>query len=196
MPILDHFGILAPFYDMVFSAADRDRLQRLLRLPTTGSLLDVGGGTGRISQALMGLADHIVVLDESRPMLEEAGKKGLTSLEAHAEQMPFQDGSIDRILVVDAVHHVANIHQVLSEFCRLLRAPSSDGDGRGGRLVIEEPDIQTWKAKFIAVLERLFLMRSKFYSAEELVEYMADYGVQTQIVRENGMVWVIADKVG
>ena len=195
MPILDHFSLLAPIYDLVLSGADKQRLEALLRLPSAGMLLDVGGGTGRASQVLAGLVEQVVVLDESRGMLEQARAKGLHTVQAHAEEIPFDDGSFDRILIVDAIHHVADVPRVLAEFCRLLRSPDPGRGQPGGRLVIEEPDIAHWRAKFIALAERLFLMRSRFYRAEELVSFMADCQVETQIVREKGMFWVIAQKV-
>ena len=195
MPLLDHFGLLAPFYDRVFSASNRERLQRLLGLPFGGRLLDVGGGTGRVSQSLTDLVDELYVLDESRQMLRQARGKGLDAVLAHAEALPFADGSFDGILIVDAVHHVADVPQVLAEFCRILRVPDPGTGQGGGRLVIEEPDIERLWARFIALAERLLFMRSRFYRADTLAAMMADCRVQVTVEREDGMYWIVADKL-
>ncbi len=49
------------------------------------------------------------MIDESMRMLKEAHKKaGVDPVCSHAESTPFQDGCFDRIIVVDALHHVAD----------------------------------------------------------------------------------------
>ncbi|NLS77276.1 MAG: methyltransferase domain-containing protein [Chloroflexi bacterium] len=195
MPRFDHFSWLAPHYDRAFRAPDLARLDELLALPAPGRLLDVGGGTGRISQHLRDRAGQVIVLDESEGMLREARAKGLPVTRAHAERLPFPDGSMDRVLMVDAFHHLADAPQALSELCRILAAP--DGDGRpGGRLVIEEPDIAGWRIKGIALAERLLGMRSRFYRAEELVRLLGHCPVRVEVRRAGENFWVIADREG
>ena len=44
MPYLDHFALLARFYDRIFTPSDTTRLREFLALPAR-RLLDVGGGT-------------------------------------------------------------------------------------------------------------------------------------------------------
>lgn len=58
--------------------------------------LDVACGTGFITQHLRG---EIVGLDQSARMLAEAGRRlpGLTFVEGDALQLPFPDGSFDRL---------------------------------------------------------------------------------------------------
>ncbi len=193
MPILDHFGWLAPFYDRAFRPPDRARFFELLALPTPGRLLDVGGGTGRISDLLRDGAAHVIVLDESVGMLKQAREKGLAAALAQAEKLPFPDNSMDRVLIVDALHHLASASGALAEFCRILAAPNGDGHP-GGRLVIEEPDIARWPVKWLALGERLLGMRSRFYRAEDLVRMMKDCHVRVTIQRQDGNYWVIAEK--
>ena len=56
MPRLDHFGFLAPLYDMIFQAPQGDQLAAHTELPCEGLLLDAGGGTGRVAQGLVGVS--------------------------------------------------------------------------------------------------------------------------------------------
>jgi demethylmenaquinone methyltransferase/2-methoxy-6-polyprenyl-1,4-benzoquinol methylase len=120
-PAFDHFSLFAPFYDRVFDFLDPTRLRELLELPTAGRLLDAGGGTGRVAQALRGLAGQIVVTDLSAAMLRRAADKdGLYPVRAHAERLPFPDASFDRILVVDAFHHFCDQAEAAADLWRVL----------------------------------------------------------------------------
>ena len=49
--LLDHFRIVAPHYDGIFSYYEggEDGLKEQLQLPRQGWLLDASGGTGRIA---------------------------------------------------------------------------------------------------------------------------------------------------
>jgi demethylmenaquinone methyltransferase/2-methoxy-6-polyprenyl-1,4-benzoquinol methylase len=173
MPLIDHFGILAPLYDRVIRLKDTERLARLADLPTRGVLLDAGGGTGRVSGALRSQVGSLVVADESLGMLSVAlREKRLPAVGARAEHLPFADGTFARIILIDALHHVANQGRTLSELWRVL-AP-------GGRIVIEEPDIGTLIVKFVALAEKLALMRSHFLSPDQIARLF------TQITRSNG----------
>lgn len=161
MPLLDHFGLLAPFYDRFIPLDHAEALIAHLDLPADGPLLDVGGGTGRVAAALKPHTEHIFVVDESLKMLRQAMHKGgLMTIGGHAERLPFADNTFARLLIVDAWHHLANQPQAAAELWRVL-AP-------GGRLVIEEPDIRTWTVRGIALFEKLALMRSHFMSPSKI----------------------------
>jgi demethylmenaquinone methyltransferase/2-methoxy-6-polyprenyl-1,4-benzoquinol methylase len=159
-----------------------------LALPTEGRLLDAGGGTGRVAQTLHGLASQIVVTDVSHGMLcEAAPKNGLAPLQAHAELLPFPDTSFERILVVDAFHHFCNQHEAVIELWRVL-AP-------GGRLVIEEPNIETWPVKLVALAEKLALMRSHFYAPHQIKAMLEPLQAHVEIhTDQQYTAWVVAQK--
>ena len=185
---IDHFGWLAPYYDRIFNHQNPEQLQTLLALPTHGCLLDAGGGTGRIAQTLRGLSGPIVVTDISGGMLQQAAQKDeLIPLQTHVELLPFANDSIERILVVDAFHHFCNQHQAAVELWRVL-AP-------GGRLVIEEPNIDTWPVKLLALAERLALMGSRFYSPHQMKTMFEVLGANVQTHTDHEFnAWVVVQK--
>jgi ubiquinone/menaquinone biosynthesis C-methylase UbiE len=185
MPWLDHFGLLAPYYDRVIRARETTHLAELAGLPIRGRLLDVGGGTGRIARFLAGQAAQVIVVDESWRMLSHTPTGlALDLTAAHAERLPFASGEFECVIMVDTYHHVRDQQQTLAE---LMRACA-----RGGRVVIEEPDIQRFAVKLIALGERLALMRSHFRRAEEIAAAFRALGAEASVHRQDTTVWVVA----
>jgi ubiquinone/menaquinone biosynthesis C-methylase UbiE len=186
--MLDHFGLLAPIYDKLVPPPDVSRLGDLLRLPTTGRLLDAGGGTGRVTSQLRSLVGELVLTDVSAGMLQQAQQKADIDIsQAHAERLPFPDASFDRVLVVDALHHFCDQELAIADLLRVLKP--------GGRLVIEEPDLNRFSVKMIAVAEKIALMRSHFYYPTEISAIIADHGQTAHIESDDQVsVWVVVDK--
>ncbi|RME06045.1 MAG: methyltransferase domain-containing protein [Anaerolineae bacterium] len=184
---LDHFGLLAPLYERMIRPQMPETLHALANLPCDGRLLDVGGGTGRVAQFFRREAAAVVLADESLRMLAQARQKdGLHLLAGQAEGLPFGGDSFDRVICVDAFHHLADQERALAEMWRVLRP--------GGRMVIEEPDIRHPLVILIAVVEKLTLMRSHFRAPETIARRLAAMGGAPEIRRRGFTAWVIADK--
>ena len=187
MPLFDHFGWIAPYYDRLASEPDAGFWREALRLPAAGRLLDAGGGTGRISQPLAGDVDEVVLVDAVWKMAVEASRKRkLIPLTAEAEAFPFASESFSRVIMADALHHVRDPLLCAREMLRVLQP--------GGRLVILEPDIDQLSGKIIAVLEKLLLMRSHFLSSPEILALFESNELNTQVRRVNHQVLITIDR--
>jgi demethylmenaquinone methyltransferase/2-methoxy-6-polyprenyl-1,4-benzoquinol methylase len=185
--MLDHFDLIAPFYDRLIGRPDLGLLTDLLKLPAAGRLLDAGGGTGRVAGRLEPLADQVVVSDLSRRMLKRALAKKIDSVCAHAERLPFDDRCFERIVVVDALHHFCDQQAALADLLRVLKP--------GGRLVIEEPDLNRKAVKALALAEKLLLMRSHFYAPEKIRDTIISHGCAATIEHaDRYRAWIVADK--
>lgn len=188
--MIDHFGFVASIYDRIIGSPDTEHLASLLKLPTDGMILDAGGGTGRVSYRLRHLAGAIVVEDISHSMLKQARyKKNLLPVRSHAEILPFRDATFERILVVDSLHHFCDQEQALIDLLRVLKP--------GGRLVIEEPDIDRWVVRLAASMEKAAFMKSRFVRPVKIQDMIMSCGVPARIVsRDRFRAWIIADKEG
>ncbi len=187
MPVIDHFGLLAPYYERFIHPPQDIDWPALLNLSHSQTILDVGGGTGRVAQLIFGNGHKVFVLDASLQMLAQAQAKGyLQSACGFSERLPFPSQSFERILMVDAFHHLGDQAASGQELWRILRP--------GGRLVIEEPDIHQFSVKLIALGEKMMLMRSHFWPAEKIASLFKNLPCQVIISHKNGSVWIIVDR--
>jgi len=183
MPAFDHFAAIASIYARV-TYSKSQIMREVASLPVRGRLLDVGGGTGRVSSAIRDLVDEVVIADVSFGMLEKADRSALKPVCGGSESLPFADNFFERVIMVDALHHVINHADSAREMLRVLKP--------GGVLVIEEPDIRTFGVKLIALAEKLLLMRSHFLAPDEIVKLFPDG--EKSIRAEDGTAWVIIKK--
>ncbi len=189
MPIFDHFSLIAPFYERFIPLRKDENLFRFVDLPRDGILLDAGGGTGRVSKAFQDRIGTIVIVDLSLRMLTQAGgNPGLHAVNSLIECIPFSDQVFDRVIMVDAFHHVINQRETARELWRVVRP--------GGRIVIEEPNIKKFSVKLVAVAEKLVLMRSHIISASKIAGLFNFPGSRTQIEYEGFNAWVIIERQG
>jgi ubiquinone/menaquinone biosynthesis C-methylase UbiE len=182
----DHFNLIAGLYDRSGPFIPGKPLLECLSLSSKHRLLDAGGGTGRVTAALKSMVRAVVVVDISTGMLRSAAAKGLPTVASPAEVLPFPSGSFDRVIMLDALHHVSDQLRTVSELWRVL-AP-------GGRIVIVEPDIHKAAVILIAGFEKLLLMRSHFLSGEKIKELFVDPLARVAIQYADNNILLLAEK--
>lgn len=188
MPLIDHFNLVAPWYDRVIRSKEPEKLLDLLDLPSEGIILDAGGGTGRVAKFLVGAGRKVVIADLSEKMLSQASsKEKLECVCSESERLPFGDGIFDRVLMVDALHHVADQRQTIADLWRVLKV--------GGKILIEEPDIRRFPVKMVALAEKLALMRSHMISPPRIDELFHFPGRRIRIETDGYIGWVLVDKL-
>lgn len=126
------FDRIAPLYDLVRPNVDPAAVERWLALAErpVERLVDVGGGPGTVASAAP--VGERVVVDPSPAMLRRAARRGLATERGVAEDLPFDDDSVDAVLFVYSLHHVDDPDRALEEAARVLRP--------GGVLVVREVD--------------------------------------------------------
>jgi demethylmenaquinone methyltransferase/2-methoxy-6-polyprenyl-1,4-benzoquinol methylase len=182
----DHFTHLAPFYDRAIPFTTLERLLEHGEFSETDFVLDAGGGTGRVAFALVPYVNKVIVADLSQGMLVQAERKGLDAVHSPVESLPFGENTFDRIVMIDALHHVCNQQKTTDELWRVL-AP-------GGMLIIQEPDVRRFSVKLVALAEKIALMRSHFLSPHDIAGLFKQPLCEIRQLDENYSTWTLVKK--
>jgi len=182
------FHRFARLYDLAMYRADPEPLQIGFDRAegAVETVLDVGGGTGRASRALS--VSRPVVVDAARGMLREARGHGLETVQGDAATLPVADGAADAVVIVDALHHMADVDGVLAAARRALRP--------GGVVVIREFDPTTLRGRGLVFGERLVGFDSAFYSPADLRERVSRAGFDATVPDRGFGYTVVGRKAG
>ena len=128
--VQDYFDMVSPQWDVMrksfYGEEVRDAVLQAVRISSTDTVLDVGAGTGFLTEAAAKLASKVIALDFSRGMRDEAiSKMGKGNVEfriGNVERMPLQDASVDVVLGNMVLHHCPHPRVAFSEMSRVLRA--------------------------------------------------------------------------
>jgi SAM-dependent methyltransferase len=116
---------IADWYDAEFQPAPlkSETWQTLVRLlgGGSGSLLDVGCGTGSYADGFAKLGWDYTGADGSEDMLRRAREKGVTAVHADATELPFEDASFDAAVSIFTHTDVDDFAGLVGEVVRVLR---------------------------------------------------------------------------
>lgn len=132
------------------------------------SVLDIGGGTGKIMSCIAPQVKRTVVLDPSPGMIEQCQKRGIECVLGKAEQIPFPDASFDLVMMNDVFHHIGDKEAAIREMMRVLTL--------GGSIVIEEFDPKTLRGFGVVMLEKVLRLGSRFYTPSEFATLWQSFG--------------------
>lgn len=184
----DHFDWIAPIYDLIIPSTNIELLIQHGKFPCKGKVLDVGGGTGRVTRELLKIQpNNVILVDNSLGMLRVANQNlRINLILSRAEKLPFLSESFERVILIDTLHHVFDASIALRECLRVLK--------RDGLLIIQEPDIEQWGGKLIALFEKILLMRSHLLSVKEVQDILSPYSKEIMVERDNQQYWIVCRK--
>lgn len=133
-------------------------------LPAKGKGIEIGLGTGNFASALK-LEGGI---EPALRMRERAIAKGLKVEDAIAENLPYKNGTFDKVLIV-TVCYFDDVQKALKECNRVLKT--------GACLVVGFIDRDSQIGKYYqSRKENIFYENARFYNAEEMVRMITNAG--------------------
>lgn len=186
--IRDDFRNVASFYENVIHSRKDNPWMNIVLSMETSRLLDIGGGTGRVLEAFHPQVSGLFLADFSLPMLAAARRKNLfCETCCLVEKLPYCENVFDCIIMVDAFHHLVHQQAAIDEALRVLK--------HGGIFILEEPDINKWGIKLIALGEKLLGMRSHFFRQEEIQKMLNAYSVQVENYTYTNNFYLVIHKI-
>ncbi len=184
------FDIIAPLYEKTHFGARKtfDTIESLAHFKPSDTVLDLGGGTGRIAQFLIHKVSSVIVIDASEKMIEQCKKihPELHCMHADAENVPLADNSVDKIILVHSFHHFQNQKLVIKEMKRML--------ANNGEIIMEEFNPQKIGGMFVAFIEDMLRMKSTFYHPQSLAALFSSNGFEVQIFNAERRVYYLMGK--
>jgi ubiquinone/menaquinone biosynthesis C-methylase UbiE len=110
--------------------------------PVAQVLVDVGCGTGFLSAGLAGMAEKVIGVDASQPMLDVA-RENLQALDLHnvellqgsVDHLPLKESAGDAVFANMVLHHAPDPQRMVQEMSRVAKPQ--------GRVVITDMDSHT-----------------------------------------------------
>lgn len=135
-------------------------------LPTSGSGIEIGVGTGRFAAPL----EIKTGIEPSRSMAEVARKRGIEVVHGVAEHLPFADGEFDHALMVTTVCFLDDMDMAFQEARRVLKP--------GGSFVIGFIDRESPRGKEYQDRKdkSAFYQDATFYSTKDIVAALEKAG--------------------
>jgi len=173
------FKLLAPLFhtfgSLIYPKVVKHELCKFLKpLHVKAKVLDLGAGTGVLSKFAFTCNEnfHIIALDPEEGMLKYTPPY-VEKLIGVAEALPFEDNSMDAIIIGEALHHFRDPHKAIKEIKRVLKTQ--------GRLFIYEFDVESFLGKTICNTEKLLGEPGHFYAPEVLKKILEDYSFSVQV---------------
>ena len=175
------FDIVAHIYEKLHFGAQKtfDKIKSIAIFESSDKVVDLGGGTGRIANLLADEVQKITVVDTSEGMLKQCRQRHpkLSCIQAKAQNLPFADDSVNKVIIVDAFHHFQDQKQVVREIERVLV--------KNGKVVVEEFNPLRMIGKMVVIMEKIFLMGSAFYTPASLADLFSSNGFKIQLINEH-----------
>ena len=175
------FDVVAPIYENLHFGGKKtsDKIKSIVIFEPQDNIVDLGGGTGRTAKYLANKVQKVTVVDASEGMIRQCLQRHpeLSCVHAEAQNLPFANDSVNKIIIVDAFHHFQNQKQIIKEIRRVLN--------KNGIVVVEEFNPLKMAGKLVIIMEKLLLMGSVFHSPLSLADLFSSYGFKVRLTDED-----------
>jgi len=154
------FSSIAKIYERISNQYTVNRRAELFKIDKSELILEVGSGTGMISDLT---GRQIICSDISYEMCKESAKKHMNVICCDAEKLPIRENILDGIISTEVIYYLNNPNSFIKDSVRILK--------KDGKLMIT---IFNEKMQFIDSIRsflRIFNKKMYFNDGHELMKY-------------------------
>jgi len=135
-------------------------------------ILDIGGNTGKITEAYSKNCKEVVVLEPKRSIVEygRSHRPNIKFIEGGAENIPLPNEYFDKAVASASFHHFSDQDIAIEEMKRVLKPD--------GKIIILEIDPNTPRGKSLKFCETLFHTGAKLYQPSQLSKKIEEHNLQ------------------
>ena len=168
--LYDNF--IAKLQEFIYTIGAKKRIQIMseyIDIRPTDILLDIGGNTGKITEAYSKNCKEIVVLEPKHSIVEygRSHRLRIKFVEGGAENIPLPGEYFDKIVASASFHHFSDQDKALKEMNRVLKLD--------GKIIILEIDPNTPRGKRLKFSETLFHTGAKLYQPSQLSKKIEEH---------------------
>jgi len=127
--VIQRYDVTARMYDMRYEEEQKTKIEAALRkvdLEKTGSVLDIGCGTGLLFDYVTPAVETVVGVDFSRKVLAMAKERTCTSRNVHliladADSLPLKKSTFSHLFLITIIQNVPAVSRTLAETKRVAR---------------------------------------------------------------------------
>ena len=125
-------------------------------------ILDIGGNTGKVTEAYSNNYKEVIVLEPKRNVVEygKSRRPNIKFVEGEAENIPLPDAYFDKVVASASFHHFSDHDKALEEMKRVLKPD--------GKIIILEIDPNTRRGERLKFCETVFHTGAKLYQPAQL----------------------------
>jgi len=156
----------------------------LIPLKSSASVLDLGAGTGTMSEFAYACRDdlHLTAVDPAEGMLKFSADY-IRTCKAYAEELPFEVNSFEAILIGEALHHFSDVDRALQEIVRVLK--------EDGKLFIYDFDPSPFLGKILCGVEKILGEPGNFFAPGILKKILESHGFSV-LISQHGWRYTIS----
>ncbi|MBU5484246.1 class I SAM-dependent methyltransferase [Clostridium sp. MSJ-11] len=171
MKEINDFDKVYKYYDKfmaMFNLYKHEEIKAAANIDEHDVVVDIGGGTGRLAQYICNSCKTVYVLDESEKMLSKVKQgKNLVCIRGNALKTPFEDNSIDVVILSDVFHHIKEQEDLIVEINRILKYD--------GKIVMLDFHRKHIKTKLLRAFEFILFGRLFFRTKDEVRSLLEKY---------------------
>ena len=112
------FSSIAKIYERISNQYTVNRRAELFKIDKSELILEVGSGTGMISDLT---GRQIICSDISYEMCKESAKKHMNVICCDAEKLPIRENILDGIISTEVIYYLNNPNSFIKDSVRILK---------------------------------------------------------------------------